>query len=353
MKTPHGRAAHALREARGALADALIRRKHASLADASATLGAAGMNDPREDAVWHFSHLAQALDFGEPQLFAQHARWTTSVLAFRNAAPEAMQAHWRCMAEAVQECLPGEHAALASRYIVAGQDAAARPIPPPPGELRGADPLADRYLALLLEGRKRDAAELLIAALRSKASDFDTLALSVLAPAMREAGRLWQTHRISVTDEHFCSAASNQLLAQLDAAAPVPAQGLQGRAVAICIAEEQHDFGLKMVASFMERAGWEVMCIGANAPTAEVMRTVIERQADLLAVSATLLPHVHEVRALVAALRALPECAGTRVLVGGRIFNEVPGLWQHTGADGWAADAQSALAAASPCARLR
>ena len=354
MKTPHGRAAQALREARGAVADALISNKHAVLADASATLGAAGMSDPHEDALWHLSHLAQALDFGDPELFAAHARWTTSVLAHRNAAPEALAAHWRCMTQALREGLSPEHAELGTRYLETGRAAAERPIPPPAGELAQAHPMARSFLDLLLQGRKREATDLALRALGTGACDFETLALDVLAPAMRETGRLWQTHRISVTDEHFCSAACARLLAQLESAAPAPPVAApRGRIVATCIAEEQHDFGLKMVAAFLERAGWQVDCIGANAPSHDVVRTVIDRGADAIAISASLLPHVHEVRALVAAVRALPECAGIRVLVGGRIFNEVPGLWQHTGADAWAPDARSAVAAVAPCARLR
>ena len=115
MTTPHGRAAQALREARGAVADALISNTHAVLADASATLGAAGMSDPHEDALWHLSHLAQALDFGDPELFAAHARWTTSVLAHRNAAPEALAAHFFTFGQALGDGLSPAHAELATR----------------------------------------------------------------------------------------------------------------------------------------------------------------------------------------------------------------------------------------------
>jgi methanogenic corrinoid protein MtbC1 len=73
-----------------------------------------------------------------------------------------------------------------------------------------------------------------------------------------------------------------------------------------------------------------------------VVRSVIERQADVLAVSATITLHVSAVAELIASVRD-SEASDVRVLVGGYPFNQVPDLWCQVGADGYAADAEAAI----------
>lgn len=101
-----------------------------------------------------------------------------------------------------------------------------------------------------------------------------------------------------------------------------------------------------MVADFFEMAGWNTYYIGASTPTGDILSAVVERKADLLAISATITGNLHGVRALVEATRARPECARVAILVGGYPFNSDPQLWRRVGADGFGRDADEALAAA-------
>jgi methanogenic corrinoid protein MtbC1 len=72
-----------------------------------------------------------------------------------------------------------------------------------------------------------------------------------------------------------------------------------------------------------------------------------ERNAGVLAVSATITAHVGAVAELI---RQVREGLGDRpvhVIVGGYPFNIDPGLWRSVGADGSAASAEDAVALAA------
>jgi methanogenic corrinoid protein MtbC1 len=97
--------------------------------------------------------------------------------------------------------------------------------------------------------------------------------------------------------------------------------------------------------------GWDTYYVGANAPTASVVQAVADRQADLLAVSATMTWQVRAVAELIGAVRASDACRGVAVLVGGYPFNSAEGLWKAIGADGYAADALEAVRVADELVR--
>jgi MerR family transcriptional regulator, light-induced transcriptional regulator len=74
---------------------------------------------------------------------------------------------------------------------------------------------------------------------------------------------------------------------------------------------------------------------------------VLDRGADVLAVSTTITANLHHVEELIAAVRAVPAAAVPKVLVGGYPFLVAGDLWRRVGADGFAADAREAVTVAN------
>jgi methanogenic corrinoid protein MtbC1 len=69
-------------------------------------------------------------------------------------------------------------------------------------------------------------------------------------------------------------------------------------------------------------------------------------QADIVGISATIAPHVDLVSQFIQQLKSRPSLAKVRVLVGGYPFNQDASLWQSLGADGFASNADEAIAGA-------
>jgi methanogenic corrinoid protein MtbC1 len=201
--------------------------------------------------------------------------------------------------------------------------------------------LAQNYLEALRHGDRQRASRLVLDAVAAGTSVKD-IYLGVFQPAQYEVGRLWQTNEMSVAQEHYCTAATQLIMSQLYP--QIFALDRKGRTmVATCVAGDLHELGVRMVADFFEMDGWDTFYLGANTPHEGVVDTIIERRAEVLAVSATLATHVPAVRALIDVVRASPAGAAVSILAGGHPFNENPDLWKTVGADATAPDAQQAI----------
>jgi len=92
---------------------------------------------------------------------------------------------------------------------------------------------------------------------------YKELYLKVSQRTQREVGRLWQLNRISVAQEHFCTGATQQIMAFLYP--HLFRGGSKARRVLVaCVGKELHEIGARMVADFFELEGWDSYFIGAN-----------------------------------------------------------------------------------------
>ena len=203
------------------------------------------------------------------------------------------------------------------------------------------DNLARQYLEALLRADRQGASRMILNDVQNGES-IKKIYTQVFQRTQREVGRLWQTNQISVAQEHYCTAATQMVMSQLY---PYIFSGERKdhRLVAACVGGELHEIGARMVADFFEMEGWDTYFLGANTPPDTIVATVLERKADLLALSATMTFHIGKVAEIISLLRAKESSVRTRVLVGGYPFNLSPDLWEKIGADGYAPDAETAV----------
>ncbi len=336
-------AGHQLRAQAGALADAVLACTFGRHPKLSVRYGPAGRAKSRQDAVHHFWYLADALDANSPALFNDYIGWA-KLLQQHGGHGEDLDHQLGCMADVLREQMPPPVAAHAAAMIEGARSA----LPSMPGTSisfidpsQPLSPLAQAYVHTLLGGCRQAAGQLVFDA-AARGEPVRQLYLQVFQPALREIGRLWQMKKISVAQEHFCSAATQVLMSQL-----LP-RGISDQrcgfvAVVVCVSGDLHEVGARMVGDFFEMAGWDAYFCGANTPHAAVVQAVVERAADVLAVSATMGCHLHAVQALIKEVRADVRCQRLRILVGGHPFTVDPTLWQTVGADGTAADADAAI----------
>lgn len=197
--------------------------------------------------------------------------------------------------------------------------------------------LARGYLERLRRGDRSGAGELIMAAVEEGLTIREVY-LDVFQPVLREVGRLWETNEMTVAEEHFCTAATQLVMSRLY---PLLFRGERSsrRMVAACPGGALHEVGVRMVSDFFEMEGWSTYYLGANTPLDDIVATVRDRGADLLAVSATMDSDVEAVRRLVERVGELRETRGLGVIVGGAPFREDPRLWREVGADGHGEDA--------------
>jgi methanogenic corrinoid protein MtbC1 len=212
------------------------------------------------------------------------------------------------------------------------------------------DPLdqeAREYLrALIAADRAR--ARALVMALVEQDTPLRDIYLHLIQPVLYEVGRLWQVQQITVAQEHYVTAATQQILAQLylPVAREVKRANRRGRTlVAACAGYELHEVGIRMVADFFEMDGWDTYYTGANTPVESIVKMVADERASAVALSLTMCYHIPHLHRLILSLRDDRETASVKILVGGYPFNLVHGLWQKIGADAYATSAQDAVRA--------
>ena len=333
--------------ARDSLAEAVTARHYQAHPELLSKYGEAGRAKCRQDAQYHLSYLADALVASSPSLFSDYLAWAKVMLGARGVPAADLSRNLSVMREVVREHVTPEAWPVVQQFF----DEGLQRLPAMPEELptllADAAPHADlarRFLRLLLGGERHAAGRLIHEAVDSGVALKDVY-LHVFQASQREIGRLWQMNQLSVAQEHYCTAATQLVMSQLyPRLFRTEKQGR--RVVATSVAGELHEIGARIITDFFEMEGWDTYYLGANCPTADILKTLSERKPDLLAVSATMTFHVRAVEELVGRVRASEEFRGVKIMVGGYPFNVEPDLWKRVGADAYAADAAEAAARA-------
>jgi methanogenic corrinoid protein MtbC1 len=332
---------------RASLAETITARHYEAQPELLAKYGAAGRGKCLQDAGYHLSYLADSVAAASPSLFSDYVGWAKVMLGARGIPAGDLSRNLSIMREVVRRSCPPDARGVVDEFFEAGL----KRLPSLPTDLptlfSDSSPHADlarQYLRLLLDGERHAAGRLILDAVDSGVAVRD-IYLHVFQDSQREIGRLWQTNQLSVAQEHYCTAATQLIMAQLYPQI-FRTEKNGRRLVATSIAGELHEMGGRIIADFLEMEGWDTYYLGANSPTPAIVQALAERKAHVLAVSATMTFHIRAVEELVAAVRASEAVRAVKIMVGGYPFNVEPELWRRVGADAYAPDASEAVAAA-------
>lgn len=334
---------------RESLAAAITDRHYAARPELSSRYGARGRDKCTQDALYHLDFLVHAVQIDSPILFTTYVGWAKVMLKSRGIPATDLELTLGCMQEVLSQTLtdPGMRD-IAARIIHLAREELARLPDILPTYLIEGEPLADlarNYLDALLHNDTNRAARLVLDAVKGGIGVKD-IYLYVFQRTQREIGRLWQTNYLTVAEEHYCTAATQLILAQLY---PYLFTGAKTgrRLIAACVNGELHELSARMVSDLFELGGWDTIYLGSSVPTDSITDIVARHRADVLAISATLTTNVGAVATLINSIRNLAAGANIKILVGGYPFNMDPNLWRKVGADASAPDAESAVAAAN------
>ncbi|MEA2491469.1 MAG: hypothetical protein QOH21_3261 [Acidobacteriota bacterium] len=336
--------ADALRANLDELALTIADRQLAADPEMAARYGPAGVQRCREDARFHLQFLAAALAAGSETMFLEYIGWAKVVLAARNVDIVHLQEHLALAASVLSDRF-GPFADDAVHFL----ERARADLPAMPEDVPTfLDPrmplwqLAHEYLAALLRGDRHAASRLITEALEGGTIARD-IYRQVFEPVQQEIGRLWQLDRITVAQEHFCTAATQQVMTQLYGRI-FSSEKRDRRAVAMSVGGELHEIGLRIITDLLELSGWHTWYLGANVPPQAAVALCAEQRADVLLVSVTFPPHLTACAEVIRLFHAHPALANAKVIVGGRAFRSEPELWKRIGADGYARNADECLA---------
>ncbi len=248
MRAPLGdEIARAIEARRGALPARVLAAQMARHPELAASYDEHQRAQTLEDLDHHLDYLCDSVAIGDPDLFADYLTWADAASTEPGNARPAGTPALGMLVDELEAALPAAFAQAVDEHVRAALDRlrCAVPLGPSPSERDPVARLAARYLTSLLEGNRRGAVDLVIEAADSGVSVKD-LYLRLFQPAQRELGRLWQLGRVSVAQEHFCTAATQLAMSQLYPR--LFASRRNGLAVVgTCVGHELHELGLRMV----------------------------------------------------------------------------------------------------------
>jgi MerR family transcriptional regulator, light-induced transcriptional regulator len=333
-------AAQKIRQNQQQLAEAIVELQYARQPQVWKPYDHPGREKSVHDAGYHLLYLTEALEAQDESLFIEYLAWAKSLFKSLNFPEDVLPTSLECTRAALSANLAKELLPAVLEMLETGLKSLSEFRPELASFIEEDNLLARQFLELLLKGSHNDASRLIVDAVKSGLPVREVY-LNVFQKTQREVGRLWHTNQIGVAQEHFCSAATQVVMARLY---PFIFSGERKdrRMVMACVGGELHEIGARMVADFFEMEGWDTYFLGSNTPPESILQATRERQADVLGLSVTMTFHISKAQAIIRDLRAQDNIS-TRVLVGGYPFNLSPDLWKQIGADGYAPDAQTAL----------
>ncbi|RDV16504.1 cobalamin-binding protein [Pontibacter diazotrophicus] len=309
-----------------------------------AQYGKAGRTASLQGVRDHLAHLSEAILASSQALFKNYVAWAQEKLAARNIPASDLAVNLNCVKEILAQRLPIENYVIAAKYMNSALLQLEKKVTRQSSYLEEDAPLsslASQYMNLLLEGDRGAASKLILDEVDAGTS-VKAIYMHVFQPVQYEIGRLWQQDKLTIAQEHYCSAATQLIMSQLYYKV-VGSEKNHHKVVAACVEGDMHEIGIRMVSDFLEMEGWHTYYLGANMPKSSIIKTLHEQKPDLLLLSATMTYHLHAITELITAMHTDPDLQHIKVMVGGHPFNIAPGLWKEIGADGYANDASDAL----------
>lgn len=298
--------------------------------------GARGLARCVEDNEYHLEFLIAALDARSIAQFVDYCGWAKILLSSRGIDVSHFEKNLTYLKSVLRTKLPKLQFALVSNYLQAGLDA----LPNLPTDLpsliareRPYSDVANAYLNALLKFDRNRASEIVLKA-SSKGASVKDIYRHIITPVQHEIGRLWQLGKLNVLHEHYCTAATEIVMAELFRHLVPPGPPRERRLVSFCVEGERHCIALKMFSDLMSLEGWQVRYIGQDTPTSSAIRFIGEEKPAVVAVSVTFARNIRSLQALIKEMRANAECTQAKILIGGKAASM--DLCRRVGADGYA-----------------
>jgi MerR family transcriptional regulator, light-induced transcriptional regulator len=174
----------------------------------------------------------------------------------------------------------------------------------------------EEFLQSLLYGNRLKCTEITYNLIRCRLP-VKNLYEDVLKTSMYTIGDLWEHGKISVATEHLASAIVEKILNDVYPAI-ISTEKNNKTVVLACVEHELHQIGIKMVADIFEMNNWNVLCLGANTPTKDLIQFLDLHKPDVVALSLSIYFHMPILDKMIFAIRAAYN--DLPIIIGGQAF---------------------------------
>jgi len=314
--------------------------------------GEIGREKFKEDTIHHLNYLIEAVKLNSTELFDDYLEWAWYMLEARNISGDELISNIGFIQSAISEHIDGSGSETVHIILDSGVEHLKNLQPLTKTHLLKTNPLyeeAREYLRLLLDANRSAAAEL-IDELVERGESVQDIYEHIFQATQYEIGVLWQQNKINIAHEHYCTAATQLIMSRLY---PIIFSTSKhgAKLVACSVSNELHEIGIRMVSDFFEMDGWDTYYMGSNMPDTQLIQSLADYEADLLAISVTLPIHIGKVKSLIELIRERSDLKHLKIMAGGYPFAIIPDLQMRIGADATAMSAAQAVETANTLVR--
>ncbi len=166
----------------------------------------------------------------------------------------------------------------------------------------------------------------------------------VLEPVLIEIGEMWSAEKLSLAQGYVAAKITEDLLlyAVETKEWQVIAADRHTPVVLANIEDDFHSLGRKMVSTFLQASGWEVIDMGNDVTAHDIVDKAIELQAPLIGVSAMMYTTALNIKKVRQEIDSRNLQHKIKLAVGGAIFKVRPELVHEVGGDGTCTSATQA-----------
>jgi MerR family transcriptional regulator, light-induced transcriptional regulator len=203
-----------------------------------------------------------------------------------------------------------------------------------------------RFIRILLS-HDEQAAHAFAAELIERGVTTERLYEGLFADAARTLGEMWETDDCTFYDVTLGTGRIQRLIREFSHQflADYLYPGSTGRLLLCSAADEQHSLGIAVLAEFFVRDGWDVH-VGPGLGSEAFLDKVRESDYNLLGFSVACTGRISKLQQDIRRARQVSRNRDIKVIVGGALITADPSLAERIGADGYAIDASTAIAAA-------
>ncbi len=199
--------------------------------------------------------------------------------------------------------------------------------------------LLEEIREAVMEGRAPVTAAKVKEALEQDMSP-NTILNDGLIAAMREVGRLFEEGEYFVPEMLVSARAMNAALEILKPLLVETGVEPVGKVAIGTVKGDLHDIGKNLVSMMLEGSGFEIMDLGVDV-TPEKFVEAVQNGAQIVAMSALLTTTMPNMKAIIEAIQTAGLRDNVHVMIGGAPITQA--YADEIGADGYAADASSAV----------
>jgi 5-methyltetrahydrofolate--homocysteine methyltransferase len=194
----------------------------------------------------------------------------------------------------------------------------------------------ERLKQVVVQG---DDVEAVAAARRALADGKDALQVvnEAVVPGIQEAGRLWKENEYFLPDVVLSAEAFNAAMAVLEPHVAGGQTKAAGKVLIGTVAGDMHNLGKAIVAAMLRGAGFEVVDLGVDVPTAAFIDKTVEWKPDILGLGCYMTTTMLIIKDIVKQCQVKGLRGKMKIMVGGVPTSQA--FADEVGADAWGKDA--------------